>query len=147
MDTRGRKIIYGTGDFSHELAEDWGRPPEGYEFHQVAGVGVDSYDEVYLFNRPQIFSQDGEIQGIWTGLRQPADVAVGPQGETYVSELVHRISIPATGGDVLARWGEKSSDKPGQFVVPYGISINSRGDLYVGEVLEGRRIQKFIRRR
>jgi hypothetical protein len=38
-----------------------------------------------------------------------------------------------------------ASPSPGQFVAPHGIAIDSHGDIYVGEVLEGQRIQKFVR--
>ena len=44
-------MSYGSGDYIYELAEGWGNLPDGYEFHQVAGVAVDKDDNVYLFNR------------------------------------------------------------------------------------------------
>ena len=55
--------------------------------------------------------------------------------------------VEAATGKVLSQWGETESHEPGQFVAPHGAAIDSRGDLYVGEVLEGQRIQKFIRQR
>ena len=33
----------------------------------------------------------------------------------------------------------------GWFVAPHGAWVDSRGDLYVCEVLQGQRIQKFVR--
>ena len=35
----------------------------------------------------------------------------------------------------------------GMFVAPHSVAVDSFGDIYVGEVLEGKRIQKFIRER
>ena len=34
--------------------------------------------------------------------------------------------------------------EPGQFVAPHCIAMDSHGAIYVGEVLEGKRIQKFV---
>ena len=50
-------------------------------------------------------------------------------------------------GRVLSRWGDENSHEPGLFAAPHALAIDSRGDLYVGEVLDGDRIQKFIRQR
>jgi len=46
----------------------------------------------------------------------------------------------------MARWGGEKSMEPGLFTAPHCAWVDSRGDLYVGEVLEGQRIQKFIRK-
>ena len=47
---------------------------------------------------------------------------------------------------VLARWGEEGAE-PGQFRdSPHSIWVDSRGDLYVSEVLGEDRFQKFVRR-
>ena len=81
------------------------------------------------------------------GLRRPTSVAVGPDGEVYVPELVHRVTILDGDGNVLSRLGGESSHEPGQFVAPHCVAIDSHGDIYVGEVMTGRRIQKFMRRR
>ena len=46
-----------------------------------------------------------------------------------------RISLYDTKGNVLARLGNKpEGEAPGQFIAPHGICIDSRGDIYLGEV-------------
>ena len=47
-----------------------------------------------------------------------------------------RISILSNDGKVLARISTTPSagTGPGQFVSPHGLAVDSRGDLYVGEV-------------
>ena len=98
-------------------------------------------------HRVQVFDENGEFQLMWTGFRQPTSVAFGPDGEIYVPELQGRVSIINEEGDVLSQWGGERSHAPGEFYAPHGMAIDSRGDIYVGEVLEGKRIQKFIRQR
>ena len=48
-------------------------------------------------------------------------------------------------GRVVARWGEEKSKEPGLFIAPHCAWVDSNRDLYVGETLEGSRIQKFKR--
>ncbi|MGE5201745.1 MAG: hypothetical protein ACM3O6_06735, partial [Acidobacteriota bacterium] len=46
-----------------------------------------------------------------------------------------RISIVTTEGKPLARLGHMNvGEAVGQFIAPHGIAVDSRGDLYVGEV-------------
>ena len=136
------------------LIMSWGEPGKTNpgDFHLPHGVGIDLEGRVLVCDREnhriQIFSQDGEFLGMWTGFQQPTTVSIGPDGEVYVSELTHRLTIvEAKTGNVLSQWGDTSSHDPGEFVAPHGAAVDSHGDLYVAEVLEGQRIQKFIRQR
>jgi hypothetical protein len=47
-----------------------------------------------------------------------------------------RVSILSNDGDVLARITTEpaAGTGPGQFISPHGLAVDSRGDLYVGEV-------------
>ena len=140
-------------DATGALVISWGSPGKNNpgDFHLPHGVALDNDGRVLVCDREnhriQIFDQEGEYKSMWTGFRQPCDAAVGPDGTVYVAELRHRVSILDAGGNVLARWGGESSHEPGQFVAPHGIAVDSHGDIYVGEVLEGRRVQKFVRQR
>lgn len=63
----------------------------------------------------------------------------------YVAELRNRISISDLSGNVKSRWGRFSTDELGMFTSPHGIWVDAHGVVYIGEVLEGQRIQKFRR--
>lgn len=43
--------ILGSGNVRFEPVENWEKLPEGWAFVDVAGVAVDSKDNVYAFNR------------------------------------------------------------------------------------------------
>ena len=43
--------IVGTGEYRYEVIENWGRLPDGWHYGEVAAVGVDSRDNVYVFAR------------------------------------------------------------------------------------------------
>ena len=57
------------------------------------------------------------------------------------------MSILDLEGNVLWRWGGEASSAPGKFIAPHGIYVDSQGAMYVGEVLKGARLQKFVRTR
>jgi hypothetical protein len=44
-------MIVGSGDYRYEVNADWAKVPDGWSFKEVGGVGVDSNDNVYVFNR------------------------------------------------------------------------------------------------
>ena len=44
-------MIVGSGDYRYEVNADWAKLPDGWSFKEVGGVGVDSNDNVYVFNR------------------------------------------------------------------------------------------------
>ena len=45
-----------------------------------------------------------------------------------------RTSVFDTDGKLLARWGTPDAVAPGSFVAPHGLAVDSKGDVYVGEV-------------
>ncbi|MBM3958725.1 MAG: hypothetical protein FJ314_02980 [SAR202 cluster bacterium] len=106
-------------------------------------------DRVYVADREnhrvQIFDLQGKHLETWTDFIQPTDIYIDKRGIAYVAELRNRISICDLNGKVLSRWGRFATKEPGMFFAPHGIWTDSRGDLYIGEVLEGQRIQKFRR--
>ena len=95
--------------------------------------------------RIQVFDLQGGHVATWTDFIQPTDVYIDGNDIAYVAELRNRISIADLNGNVITRWGRFPTDEAGMFYAPHGIWVDSHSDLYVGEVLEGQRIQKFRR--
>ncbi|HET7342755.1 MAG TPA: hypothetical protein VFL90_14930, partial [Methylomirabilota bacterium] len=75
-----------------------------------------------------------------------------------VPNIGARVSILSGKGDLVARVGGRfAGEKPGEFVAPHGVAVDSRGDFYVAEVAwtavgskespprEIRSLQKFAR--
>ena len=50
--------------------------------------------------------------------------------------------VPADLMEVVGEFG-RGGRQAGQFLRPHGMSVDSRGNLYVGEASTGRRVQKF----
>lgn len=142
------------------LLKSWGEPGNAKDlrnttdgpglFHTPHGIWVEG-DRVYVLdrenNRIQIFTTDGEYISMWTHLERPTDMYVDREGIAYVSELEDHVSILDLDGNLIGRFGSERSHAPGKFWGPHAIWVDSAGDLYVAEVLEGQRVQKFARKK
>jgi len=130
-----------------ELIQSWGEPGAGPgQFNLPHGIWVED-GRVYVADRQNgrihVFTLGGDYVEEWPGLARPCDIYIDRRGLVYVADLMSRVSILSLKGEVLARMGGEKSFVPGQFVAPHCVWKDSRGSLYVGEVLEGQRIQKF----
>jgi DNA-binding beta-propeller fold protein YncE len=172
----------------HKFAPDgrllfsWGEPGDGPgEFRIPHGIAVDRRGTVYVADREnsrlQLFTPQGEFLEQWTDVVRPCQVFIDRADTIYVAELGYRagmwpgtsppspdapggrVSIFNLRGELLARWGGgRNPCAPGDFFAPHGICVDSRGDIYVAEVVMsagGRRgmvppdchaLQKFIRK-
>jgi DNA-binding beta-propeller fold protein YncE len=142
-----------------ELLSSWGEPGGGpSQFRIPHSIRVDVHDHVWVSDREnsriQVFNDKGEFLTQWTDLIRPTDLSIVGDDVVYVSELCKRLSIFTTDGKLLTRWGNEGHDvKNSLFVAPHAIAVDSRGDLYVGEVSMSyakinrgsRTVQKFSR--
>jgi len=140
-----------------ELILSWGEPgAEPGQFRLPHNIWVDKKDRVWIADREnhrvQIFDIEGNFLDQWTDLLRPTHVYMDKDENVYISELSRRISIFSIHGQLLARWGNEShSMEDPIFVGPHVICVDSRGDLYIGEVAQtfgkvdrgARTIQKF----
>jgi hypothetical protein len=137
------------------LLKSWGRsgcsPGEFYVPHNIV---CDAAGWVFVADREnhriQVFDGDGRVEAVWNHLHRPCALCRSPgdQGRFYVGELGPALSpmmgFPNLGprvvildgqGRSLARLsGGPAGIGPGRFIAPHGIAVDSRGDIYVGEV-------------
>lgn len=133
----------------------WGEPgTDPGCFNVPHNIVTDSEGLVYVADREnhriQVFDANGKYQGQLNNLHRPCALLVdrGNGGRLYVGELPShlavnqavpnigaRVSVVTLKGELLARVGDRfAGEKPGQFVAPHGVALDSRGDLYVAEV-------------
>jgi hypothetical protein len=125
------------------------------EFNLPHNICCDADGWVYVADREnhrvQVFDGNGRFETQWHDLHRPSGLLM-PPGKCpicYIGEigpylefnrgapnLGPRISIVDNKGKLLARLGTEpaAGTGPGQFLSPHGIAVDSRGDLYVGEV-------------
>ena len=141
------------------LLHSWGSPGAGPgQFHIPHGIAIDRQGTVYVADREnsrlQLFSPDGDFLAEWPDLARPCDVAIDDDGRVFVAEVGYRagmwpgtqpphpnatggrVSIFDSSGGLLSRWGGGDNPcAPGDFFAPHDIWFESRGDLYVSEVV------------
>ena len=139
-------------DGAHVMS--WGEPgTDPGQFNLPHNLVTDQDGTVYVADREnhrvQIFDGKGRYQGQWNNLHRPCGLfADRKAGLFFVGELGSgmpvnektpnlgpRVSVLDAKGQRVARFGGQfPSDKPGEFFAPHGLVVDSRGDVYVGEV-------------
>jgi sugar lactone lactonase YvrE len=86
---------------------------------------------------------------------RPQDLIIDNEGVVYITDSGLRVCIFAPDGRLITSWGteERQTDKA-LFLAPHAIAMDSRGDLYIGEVpmthnkidRGARAVQKFARK-
>jgi len=71
--------ILGEGSFRYRVNRDWAKLPDGWSFHEVAAVGVDRNDNVFVFNRGDhpmiVFDRHGNFLRAWVRTYSPTRMA------------------------------------------------------------------------
>ena len=147
-----------------KLLASWGQPGNGPgQFNLPHSIAIDSGDRVYVADREnsrvQIFSADGVFLRAWDWVGRPNDIFIDDQDFIHIAELgwakpvhshVHskfmqhppvghdpiaRVTVCDPDGKIATRVGGPQPILPGNFIAPHGLWCDSRGDLYVGEVI------------
>ena len=145
------KLSWGSGDWhEYDFAMFGHDPSPGTgpgEFKLPHGIIIDKNDRVYIMdrenNRIQVFDENGEYLYEWS--------IPGP-GQSFIDEndVMHsvakgRISVNRLDGEHIGSWCEKGPE-PWQFTGgAHGLWIDSRGDVYVGQVGEPNGLNKYAR--
>ena len=62
-------VTLGSGAFTYEVEEGWGTLPDSWSYKECAAVGVDSQENVYVFNRGEhpmnVFDTPGPTVSPW----------------------------------------------------------------------------------
>ncbi len=138
-----------------KLMKSWGTPgTDPGEFNIVHNITCDADGWVYVADREnhrvQVFDGNGRYETQWNNLHRPCGLFM-PAGKCpvcYIGELGPgmpvnlqvpnigpRISIVDHTGKRVGRIGAMHGGLgPDQFLAPHGLTVDSRGDLYVGEV-------------
>jgi DNA-binding beta-propeller fold protein YncE len=141
-----------------KLVFSWGEPGTGPgQFRLPHSVRIDKRNRIWVAdrenNRVQIFDAKGKFLDQWTELLRPTDVCFDIEGNVFISELGARVSIFTSDHKLLARWGSPGLDRQNElFAAPHTIALDSKGNIYVGEVAKTfakvdkgtRSVQKFV---
>jgi hypothetical protein len=134
-----------------KLLMSWGAPgTDPGEFNIAHNITCDGDGWVYVADREnhrvQVFDGTGKYETQWNNLHRPCGLYMTytHQPVCYIGELSvnrlnanlgPRVSIVDNQGKLLSRIGDPfAGTAPTSFIGPHGLCVDSRGDLYVGEV-------------
>jgi DNA-binding beta-propeller fold protein YncE len=138
-----------------KLIKSWGEPgSDPGQFNIVHNISTDADGWVYVADREnhrvQVFDGNGKYEAQWNNLHRPCGMYmdyvhhpvcfIGELGPVQsvnkdVGNLGPRVSIVDHKGNLLSRFGDKyAGTAPTAFLGPHGMAVDTRGDLYVGEV-------------
>jgi DNA-binding beta-propeller fold protein YncE len=139
------KTMLGKGDYTYEVLLDWAKLPEGWTFHEVADVAVDSKDRVYVFNRGKhpmiVFDREGNFLSSWGEdiFKRPHGVTIDPEDMLYcVDDGDHTVRRCTPEGKVLMTLGTPGQPAPFQsgrpFNRPTKVALDPKSDeFYVSD--------------
>jgi NHL repeat len=134
----------------------WGEPgTDPGQFNIAHNICCDPDGWVYVADREnhrvQVFDGNGKYEAQWNNMHRPSGLymesgtrtprffigEIGPDMAVNIDlpNCGPRVSIYTSKGELLARLGHAHAGlDPGQFISPHGLAVDSRGDIYVGEV-------------
>jgi DNA-binding beta-propeller fold protein YncE len=133
--------------------KSWGEPgTDPGQFNLPHNIATDRDGLVYVADREnhrvQIFDGDGRFQGQWHDMHRPCGLYADKRDADlfFIGELGSampvtdntpnigpRITVVNRTGERVCRFGGPG-EKPGEFNAPHSVVVDSRGDIYVGEV-------------
>lgn len=147
-------VILGEGEFRYEVVEGWGELPAGWRYGDVAAVGVDRSDNVYVFNRgphPMIvYDREGKFLRSWgEGMFPRAHgLDMARDGTLFLTDDGdHTVRQCTPEGKVLLTIGIPG--RPTEFMsgLPFNrcthTALAPNGDIYVTDGYGNARVHKY----
>ena len=153
-------------DRAGRVVKTWGRKGTGPgEFDLPHGIGVDSKGRLYVADRSngriQVFTQDGRFVAEWPNILVPWSIWITPKDEIWTCGSTPTLQrneqkmrgIPPhdqvlarfdASGKLLQLWSPPlGAGEPGRLSWVHAVAVDSKGNLYVGDI-KGQRVQRFV---
>lgn len=138
------------------LAEWGGRGAAPGQFNIPHGIAIDSGGNLYVADRGnariQVFDSAGRFLRQISGpkIGRPWAVDLGPDGALYAVDGGDQdperprsgLLVLTPEGEVIARWSGYGYEA-GSLVWPHDLAVSSNSEVFVGEVFDANRVQKF----
>lgn len=151
---RSRVFAAEEGASPYRVVHGWPQLPEGFTFGEVAGVGVDSHNHVFVFHRGGVHpimcfdGAMGRLLGSWGDkmFGTPHGLTVDGQDNVWVTDIKRHVVYKFSNeGNLLMTVGAK--DVPGEdanhFYSPTDVAVAPNGEFYVADGYGNSRVAKF----
>src|SRR5256884_4579072 len=150
----GASMIVGSGQFKYRVNAEWARLPDGWSFKEVGGVGVDSNDNVYVFNRGEhpmmVFDRAGTFLRSWDEGQYPRahGVHMAPDDTMFLTDdgghFVRKVTLD---GKVLLELGVPGKPAPYMSGEPFHrcthTALSPNGEIYVSDGYGNAKVHKY----
>ncbi len=146
-------MTFGSGKYTYEVVEGWGRLPEGWQWGWIPAVACDSQDRVYVYSRSEhpliIFDRDGNFLDTWGDdvLQDAHGIYIDADDNVYCIERdTHCIFKFNAKGELVMTIGTPGEAGPNDgdpFRKPTDLAIASTGELFISDGYENARVHKY----
>jgi hypothetical protein len=147
-------MILGSGEHRYRAVEGWAKLPPSWEFGDVAAVGIDRKDRVYVFNRGEhpmvVFDREGNFlkswgEGIFT---RPHGIHMAPDETIYCTDdgdhTVRQLTLEGKVRQVIGIPGKPAPFMSGEpFRRCTHTALSPKGEIYVSDGYGNARIHKY----
>jgi len=146
-------MLFGSGQYTYQVAEGWGKLPAGWRWGWIPAVACDSQDRVYVYSRSEhalvIFDREGHFLASWGEeiLRDAHGIYIDPEDNVYCTEhSAHCVYKFNRHGELVMKLGTpgKPAEQDGDpFNQPTDLAVASTGELFVSDGYGNARVHKF----
>ena len=154
----------GTGQYTYDVIENWGKLPQGWNWGWVTAAAVDSQDRVYVFKREGppilVFDPEGNFLSSWGdgAIIFGHGIHIGRDDVVYLADRNDQVAMKFTlDGKLLQILGTRGqySDTgceelegevlraAGPFNMPTGVAPSPSGDMYISDGYRNCRVHRF----
>lgn len=137
-----------------EAPANWGKLPDGWLFGEVAAVGVDRHDNVYVFTRGEhpmlVFDREGNFLRSWGEgqFKRPHGVHMAPDDTIFLTDDGdHTVRRYTLDGKLLLKLGISGKPAPFMSGEPFHrcthTALSPEGDIYVSDGYGNARVHKY----
>ncbi|MAF10933.1 hypothetical protein CMK11_10840 [Candidatus Poribacteria bacterium] len=143
--------MFGSGDYTYDVVEEWWTPPNGWAFGVITGVACDSEDRVYVYSRSDhpmvVHDRDGTFLHAWGEgvLKDAHGLLIDADDSVFcVERQTHCMHKFSRDGDLLMTVGtpDQKGAEGEPLNLPTDIDFDSQGFMYISDGYGNRRVHK-----
>lgn len=146
-------MAFGSGKYSYEVDEGWGKLPAGWRFGWIPAVACDSKDNVYVYSRSEhplvIFDREGNYLDSWGEdvLEDAHGIFIDKDDNVWCTERnTHCIRKFNSQGELvmtIGTPGQQGANDGDPFRLPTDLAVAANGDLFISDGYGNARVHKY----